>query len=84
MPPSQTIGNGGINETIAKSSAVFIEKNLAEFGYQYIILDSGWFGVDSEYGVQAIDNFGRLMPSTTSYPSSRNGAGLRPISELAC
>ena len=77
-----TVGNGGINESVAKEAALFVKKHLAAVGYEYIVLDSGWFGVDSEYGAQVVDAHGRLIPQVRNYPSSKGGAGFRPLADF--
>ena len=76
-----TVGNGGINESVAREAAAFIKEKLAGVGYEYVVLDSGWFGIDSEYGAQTIDEYGRLIPNSTNYPSAAKGAGFKPLAD---
>jgi hypothetical protein len=76
-----TIGNSGINESYAKSAAAFVQEHLSAVGYEYIVLDSGWFGIDSQYGAQLVDKYGRLIPQPGSYPSAAGGAGFKPLAD---
>ena len=76
-----TVGNGGVNETVARDGAKFVSEHLAAVGYEYIVLDSGWFGIDSEYGAQTVDAHGRLIPNSTNYPSAADGAGFKPLAD---
>lgn len=76
-----TIGNHGINSSFAIQAAHFIHDNLQPLGYNYITLDSGWFGTDSTYegdgAGQTVDEYGRLVPNRTYYPD-----GFRPLKEV--
>ena len=64
-----TIGNHGINSSFAIQAAHFIHENLQPLGYDYLTLDSGWFGTDSVYEAdgagQTVDEYGRLVPNRT-------------------
>ena len=67
-----TVGNHGINETVALASARFVAAVLKPHGYTYLTLDSGWFGTDSLIGAdngQHVDEWGRLLPNATFYPT---------------
>ena len=75
-----TNGNGGQGEAVALESAQFVAKNLAHLGYEYVVLDAGWFG-DNGGSSMTVDAHGRLMPNTTLHPSSANGKGFGPLSE---
>lgn len=67
-----TDGNGGQGERVALESAAFVAKHLAHLGYEYIVLDAGWFG-DNGGSSMHVDQHGRLMPNVTFHPSSANG-----------
>jgi hypothetical protein len=47
-----------------------LSTSLLQHGYDTLTIDSGWFGEDNLYGAQTIDEFGRLVPNTTQYPSA--------------
>eukprot|EP00026_Physarum_polycephalum_P007818 Phypoly_transcript_07886.p1 GENE.Phypoly_transcript_07886~~Phypoly_transcript_07886.p1 ORF type:complete len:447 (+),score=53.57 Phypoly_transcript_07886:189-1529(+) len=65
------------------TEAVFYEvsesflKILAPHGYEYLVIDAGWYDINST--TVENDGFSRLVPSTTLWPSSANGAGFKPI-----
>ena len=73
-------GNGGQGEAVALSSAAFVAKKLKAHGYEYIVLDAGWFGPNGG-ATMTVDNHGRLLPNATWHPSSANGAGFKPLSD---
>ena len=78
-----TGGNGGQGEGIAIESAEFVAKHLLHVGYEYIVLDAGWFG-DNGGASMTVDAHGRLMPNTTLHPSSAGGKGFAPLASKVC
>jgi alpha-galactosidase len=75
-----TVGNHGINESVATEAAHFLAEHLLPLGYEYLTLDSGWFGTDSLYSPQngqTVDEYGRLLPNATFYPN-----GFSPLAKL--
>lgn len=76
-----------VTEQDVKNNADFMAKHLRQYGWEYLVIDFGWYAPDATvenyklYGLkQIIDDHGRLIPDVTKFPSSANGAGL---SELA-
>ena len=55
-------GNGGQGEAVALESAQFVAKNLAHLGYEYIVLDAGWFG-DNGGTSMTVDAHGPYPPA---------------------
>lgn len=75
-------------EDEVKANADFMAKNLKQYGWQYVVLDLGWYGegIDDHNYKNAniplhIDEFGRLIPDPIMHPSSKNGAGLKPLAD---
>jgi len=77
------------NETQVKSVADYMAAHLKKYGWQYVVIDAGWFHprelttakshtVDPP---QSLDEFGRLIPDTGKYPSSTNGAGFKALAD---
>eukprot|EP01052_Picozoa_sp_SAG31_P001109 SAG31_NODE_35_length_31836_cov_10.841352_28_plen_297_part_00 len=62
-------------------NAATLSRTLLPHGYDMFTLDSGWFGEDNLYGTQTIDEYGRLVPNVTQFPSAANGAGFRPVAD---
>jgi alpha-galactosidase len=65
----------------AEAAAASLAANLLPHGYDFLTLDSGWFGEDNLYGTQSVDAYGRLVPNTTQFPDSANGAGFAPLAK---
>ena len=76
-----------ITEAQAKAQADYMAKNLAAYGWQYLVVDIQWYEPEAksfEYRKGArltMDDFGRLWPATNRFPSSMNGAGFTALSE---
>jgi alpha-galactosidase len=83
-----------VTEAQVKANADFIAKNLKHLGYEYVVIDATWYGdaeaSDFEAFVQEtiptkpnynIDEFGRLQPDTTKFPSSKGGKGFKPLAD---
>jgi len=76
------------NEENIKAVADYMAVNLKKYGWQYVVIDAGWYHpkeVTTEHSnqkcpMQNIDRFGRLLPDTIKYPSSR---GVKGFTELA-
>lgn len=82
------------NETEVKAAAEYMAKNLKHLGYEYIVIDMGWYGDSAATDYEAfvhetipvkpvyhVDEFGRLWPDTLKYPSSVNGKGFKPLAD---
>ena len=70
-----------------KAQADYMAKNLAQHGWQYVVVDIQW----SEPGAGAhgyhpfaklvMDPYGRLMPATNRFPSAADGKGFKPLAD---
>lgn len=71
------------NEENIKAVTDYMAANLKKYGWQYVVIDAGWYHpkeLTTEHSNQKspkqnIDRFGRLIPDTIKYPSSRRGKG---------
>ena len=77
-----------VTEQEVKENAEFIAKNLKQYGWEYVVVDLGWYGpgIDNhnyktENIPQLIDDYGRLIPDPIRFPSSVNGAGFKPLAD---
>ena len=81
-------------ETQVKACADYMEEHLKHLGYEYIVIDQGWFADSASSSFEAfvhdeiskeptynLDEFGRLIPDTIKYPSSKNGKGMKPLAD---
>jgi len=71
----------------ARENLEAMARLLQPYGYEYFVVDNGWFGehrlkpgtlypLEKHTGDIRIDEFGRVLPSRTYFPS-----GLRPLIE---
>ena len=62
-------------------------KKLKSFGWQYAVIDEGWYLKDPLASTKAQaaeyvrDAYGRHIPAINRYPSAANDAGLKPIAD---
>ena len=80
-----------VNEAQVKANADFMAKHLKQFGYEYVVVDIEWYSNDAgtkrneyqyiPFGDDEIDEYGRFIPSPVRFPSSKNGAGFKPLAD---
>ncbi|MGH8314464.1 MAG: glycoside hydrolase family 27 protein, partial [Steroidobacterales bacterium] len=76
-----------VSEADLRASAAWMANNLKSFGWQYVVVDSGWYvtnhaaGNNAEDATFSLDAFGRYTPATGTIPSAANGAGFRPLAD---
>ncbi|CAN8266426.1 unnamed protein product [Cochlearia groenlandica] len=76
-----------ISESEFLHSAEIISKRLLPHGYQYVVVDYLWYRkkVEGAYvdslGFDVIDQWGRLHPDPTRWPSSRGGKGFKQVAD---
>jgi hypothetical protein len=72
-----------------KETASYMAKHLKPYGWEYVVLDMGWDYADglvtSNYKMQnpplCFDEFGRLIPNKTKFPSSAETEGLKELAD---
>lgn len=78
-----------ITEAELKSQIDFIADSLKEYGYEYIVIDLGWYdptgsGIGQTYKRAqpklTLDEYGRLLPSPNRFPLCANGS-FKPIAD---
>ncbi len=78
-----------IREHHVREIADYMSEHLLEYGYQYLVLDAGWYYpeyITTNMGhtinpEQSIDGYGRLIPDTVKFPSAAGGAGFKPLAD---
>jgi len=70
-----------IDEAGVRSEADYMAKHLKRYGWQYIVIDEGWFIPKKEGAPFTMTEDGRLIPSPDRYPSAANGAGFKPLAD---
>lgn len=81
-------------EAEVRAAAEYMEKNLKHLGYEYVVIDMGWYGDEAATDYDAfvaetipvkpeynVDENGRLWPDTVKYPSAVNGQGFKPLAD---
>lgn len=67
-----------------KANAEWMAKHLRSFGWQYVVVDEGWYLQNPQSGGKpswqfTLDNEGRFAPAPQRFPSAVNGAGFKPL-----
>ena len=80
-----------VTEEQVKANADFLAKHLKDYGYEYVVVDIEWYSNDAAtmrdkyqyipFGDDEIDEYGRFIPSPKRFPSSKNGAGFKALSD---
>jgi len=78
-----------ITDEQVKSTADYMAKYLKSYGWEYVVVDMGWFYADSlntknfrmRKPPQYIDEYGRLIPNTLKFTSASSGKGLKPVAD---
>ncbi|BBN14401.1 alpha-galactosidase [Marchantia polymorpha subsp. ruderalis] len=68
------------------ANAEYVAQNLLERGYEYVVVDFLWYrknetGASVHGGTDIIDQWGRLQPDPTRWPSSKGGLGFSLVAE---
>lgn len=76
-----------VREEQVKANADVMARDLAKYGWQYIVVDIQWYepnaqGHDYRPGAHlSMDRYGRLLPAVNRFPSAANGRGFRPLAD---
>ena len=76
-----------VSEADIRANAQWMAQNLKSHGWEYIVVDMGWYitnhtgesnAKNSKY---SLDEFGRFTPATNSIPSANSSAGFKPLAD---
>jgi alpha-galactosidase len=76
-----------VTEQEVKATADYMAKNLAQFGWNYVVVDIQWYAPTAKghtYTPGAkleMDAYGRLIPAVNRFPSAADGAGFKPLAD---
>ena len=80
-----------VNESQVKANAEYMAEHLKEYGWKYIVVDIQWYAHDAgtqrekyqyiPFGQLEMDEYGRLQPDPSRFPSSAGGAGFKPLAD---
>jgi hypothetical protein len=74
-----------IDEAQFRSTVTWLHDELQRFGWQYVVVDEGWFAQHPEKPVSQQDytlsRNGFYFPAVNRFPSSAGGKGFRPLAD---
>ena len=77
-----------VTETEVKANADYMTIYLKSSGWEYIVVDIRWYvendkahGYNEKDAIYVLDEYGRLQPSLTKFPSSASGKGFKPLAD---
>ena len=74
-----------INEAQFRDTVTWFHNHLQHFGWQYVVIDEGWFAQHPENpkGQQdyTISDQGLYMPAVDRFPSAAGGKGFKPLAD---
>lgn len=77
-----------VTEPEVKAAADYMEENLKEHGWEYIVVDIRWFVENDKAGGYnqtdpryVMDEWGRYQPAVNRFPSAADGAGFKPLAD---
>jgi alpha-galactosidase len=75
------------SETDIRANAKVMAERLKPFGWEYIVVDMGWYVTNHSAGTNAqnarfnVDEFGRYMPAVNSFPSAHDKRGFTLLAD---
>jgi len=78
-----------VKEAQVRSVAEYMAEYLKDYGWEYIVVDMGWYGGENfntqtfkmKRPVLYMDDFGRLIPSVNKFPSGSDGKGFKALAD---
>jgi alpha-galactosidase len=76
-----------VNESQFRANMVVMAAQLKEFGWQYVVVDEGWYLQNPENASMpealryTLNLRGQYEPAPNRFPSSINGGGFKPLSD---
>jgi alpha-galactosidase len=78
-----------INESQFRANMVVMAAQLKEFGWQYVVIDEGWYLENPELASMpeklryTVNARGQYEPAVNRFPSADKGTGFKPLSDVA-
>jgi hypothetical protein len=78
-----------INETQFRANMVVMAAQLKEFGWQYVVIDEGWYLENPEIAAMpeklryTVNARGQYEPAPNRFPSAKTGTGFKTLSDVA-
>ena len=77
-----------VSESDIRANARWMAEHLKKFGWEYVVVDSGWYvtnhsvGTNAEKAEFSLDAYGRFLPATNTFPSASQDAGFKPLADF--
>ncbi len=75
-------------ESEVRSNADYMATHLKDYGWEYVVVDIRWFVENDKAGgynqtnpIYDYDEWGRYIPAPNRFPSSKDGAGFKPLAD---
>ena len=78
-----------VNEAEFRANMVVMAAQLKEFGWQYVVIDEGWYLQNPELAAMpeklryTVNAQGQYEPAVNRFPSAKEGMGFKPLSDAA-
>jgi Alpha-galactosidase len=76
-----------VTEAQTRANADYMARHLKQHGWEYVVVDIQWYepgaaGYDyRQDAVLVMDEWGRLLPAPNRFPSTKDGAGFKPLAD---
>ena len=74
-----------ITEAQFKANADWMAAHLKRFGWQYMVIDEGWYVLNPESAPKdykfLVNDSGQFLPVPSRFPPTANGAGFKPLAD---
>ncbi|WP_092478976.1 glycoside hydrolase family 27 protein [[Clostridium] polysaccharolyticum] len=80
-----------VDEEAVRNNAKYMAQHLKDYGWNYIVIDIQWYaqGAGTQrdkhqyipFSQLEMDSYSRLLPDPERFPSSKNGAGFKPLAD---
>ncbi|MGA3023768.1 MAG: DUF5597 domain-containing protein [Bryobacteraceae bacterium] len=70
-----------IDEAGVRATADYMAQHLKSYGWQYVVVDEGWFIPKQAGAPFTLTADGRYTPAPDRYPSAANGGGFKPLAD---
>ena len=80
-----------VTEADVLANAAYMAEHLKDFGWEYVVVDIQWYAHRAgsmreqfqyiPFGTVEMDEYSRLLPDPERFPSSRDGAGFKPLAD---
>ena len=75
-------------ESEVKANADYMAEHLADYGWEYVVVDIRWFVENDKAGgynqtnpIYVYDEYGRYTPAVNRFPSAANGVGFKSLAD---